>query len=354
MNKRVGEARINNSGCKMTIIEYLDSNNIMVEFSDKSKRKTKYSRFKDGSVTKPINRIGEININKSGHQMVVFEYVNTGNIVVKFSNGREQNTSYKSFLNRCVRYPIDHIGESSNTKSGERMEIIKVINTNHVIVKFNDKNTSVVTYGNFKKGNVKNLFTPSVCGVGYIGIGKYRIYENGTPTKAYNVWRGIMYRCYNKSAKQNAPTYIDCISSDEWHNFQVFAEWYEKNYYEVSGQKMHVDKDILYKGNKVYSKETCLIVPHCINSVFCKADSIRGDSPIGVTVFRNTKFAVGCENNLLNSRVHLGHFITKDQAFEAYRIYKEEYIKKVADEYRDQISIKLYKAMYKWKVEITD
>ena len=61
------------------------------------------------------------------------------------------------------------------------------------------------------------------------------------------------------------------------------GEWIDKNYYEIPGEQMCLDKDILCKGNKVYSRETCIFVPERINLLFTKCDNRRGDSPIGVT-----------------------------------------------------------------------
>ena len=39
-----------------------------------------------------------------------------------------------------------------------------------------------------KKGNVKCPYEPSICGIGYIGEGEYKVSENGKQTKCYNVW----------------------------------------------------------------------------------------------------------------------------------------------------------------------
>ena len=38
----------------------------------------------------------------------------------------------------------------------------------------------------------------------------------------------------------------------------------------------------------------------------------------------------------------------------AYKTFKEQYIKQVANEYKDKIPKKLYDAMYRYEVEITD
>ena len=50
----------------------------------------------------------------------------------------------------------------------------------------------------------------------------------------------------------------------------------------------------------------------------------------------------------------MGTFDTSEEAFQAYKVAKEQYIKEVADKWREQIEPRVYKAMYKYQVEITD
>ena len=50
----------------------------------------------------------------------------------------------------------------------------------------------------------------------------------------------------------------------------------------------------------------------------------------------------------------LGHYNTPEEAFQAYKQFKENYIKQVADEYKELIPEKLYNAMYEYEVEIED
>ena len=42
------------------------------------------------------------------------------------------------------------------------------------------------------------------------------------------------------------------------------------------------------------------------------------------------------------------------QAFTCYKQFKENYIKQVADEYKDLIPQEVYEALYKYEVEIND
>lgn len=158
----------------------------------------------------------------------------------------------------------------------------------------------------------------------------------------------MLNRCY--SGKY--PTYEDCYVCEEWLNYQNFAEWFYQNYYEVDNEIMNLDKDILYKGNKVYSPETCVFVPQRINTLFIKSNKIRGDLPIGVTS-KNNKFMTRCKNGQ-NEKIYLGTFNTIEEAFKSYKEYKEKLIEQTANEYKEFIPYVLYEAMCNYEVEIND
>lgn len=105
----------------------------------------------------------------------------------------------------------------------------------------------------------------------------------------------MMRRCYDPKYHEKEPTYKGCEVCKEWLNFQMFAEWYYKNHYEIEGQRICLDKDILLKGNKIYSADTCIFVPHRINSLFVKSYKLRGELPIGVSYHkRDKKFRADC------------------------------------------------------------
>jgi hypothetical protein len=109
------------------------------------------------------------------------------------------------------------------------------------------------------------------------------------------------------------------------------------------------------KNSKIYSPETCIFVPQEINNLFVKSNSIRGKCPIGVTYDEKyNKYRCGYQRGKRNNSIYLGSFDTKKEAFNAYKITKENYIKEIADKYKNKIPNKLYKAMYDWNVEIDD
>ena len=255
----------------------------------------------------------------------------------------------------------ERLGEINISNEGYKMKIVEYNGRNDIIVEFQDKHKAKIhtQYGNFKLGNVKNPYHPSVCKIGYCGQGKYKSRINGKITKVYEVWTSMLKRCYDPYELNRNTTYIDCYVCEEWHNFQTFAKWWEENVYNCNNERMCLDKDILIKGNKIYSPNTCLIVPERINTLFIKRDNSRGEYPIGVAENQDKKsnyvgLTVFCCT--LYERKYLGSFpINKPfQAFTCYKNFKENYIKQVADEYKDLIPQRLYEAMYKYEVEIND
>lgn len=109
--------------------------------------------------------------------------------------------------------------------------------------------------------------------------------------------------------------------------------------------------DILVKGNKIYSPETCCFVPQEINLLFVKNNVNRGILPIGVHKGRNKFKSVCSTYNEIN---RLGTFDTPLEAFIAYKTFKETHVKKLADKWRGQITERCYNALMDYKVEIDD
>ncbi len=256
----------------------------------------------------------------------------------------------------------DRIEEKNINNFGSKMVIIEYRKYNDIDVYFPEYNWTFkhTRYSDFKKGEIKCPYERRTYGIGYLGEGKYKTKENGEKTKCYNVWHDMLKRCYSEKCHKKQPTYKNCKVSEEFHNFQNFSYWYYDNYYEIEGERMCLDKDILHKGNKIYSPDTCVFVPYNINTLFTKNDKFRGEYPLGVCYHhdRDKKFSARCsvynfEENK-KKQIHLGYYDTPQEAFEVYKQYKENYIKQVADYYKKNIPDKLYNAMYEYKVNIDD
>lgn len=241
----------------------------------------------------------------------------------------------------------DRIGEITYTKYNEYIKIIEYNGYSDMVVKFDNGFKIRTTYQHFKEGTIKNPYRKILYGIGYIGEGKFN-------KRSYQCWKNMFKRCYDDEYKKLKPTYDACVVCDKWHNYSNFSKWFEENYYKIENETMCLDKDILVKGNKIYSPETCIFVPNKINCLFTKSNSSRGKYPIGVNYnVEINKYQSRCSNGLGES-ISLGYFKTPEDAFEVYKINKENIIKKISDEYKDKIPQKLYVAMLRYEVEITD
>ena len=242
-------------------------------------------------------------------------------------------------------------GRIFKTNQGCTATIVEYIRRNNVIITFDEGILIKCSIGNLVKGAVINPFYPSVCGVGYLGIGKYFSSKNKIKDYKYVVWSDLLRRCYSKKFQERHPTYIGCSVCEEWHNFQNFAQWFEESYNPEIMEGWELDKDILVKSNKVYSPETCCFVPKEINTIFGSRRNKRGLYLIGVR-FQNNKYLARVRVN--NIERQIGIFNTEIEAFQAYKVAKEEYIKEVAEKWRGKITEETYQALINYIIEITD
>lgn len=191
-----------------------------------------------------------------------------------------------------------------------------------------------------------NVNRPLVFGVGINDV------IGGRNSKAYSSWSKMMQRCYSTKWKNAHPTYKECSVCDEWHRFSVYQEWFNdpSNGY-IEGYCL--DKDIICKGNKYYSPDTCCFLPKEINTIFKDSKSRRGLYPAGVIKHKNMYVA---QTTIKCERLYLGSFSSVKSAFIAYCSAREKYIKQLAQEYYDrgEITKKVYDALMRYEVEIID
>ena len=254
---------------------------------------------------------------------------------------------------------IDRTGEEGYNLFGSKMVIKEYRGRNDIDIYFPEYNWIFehARYQSFKNGNVKCPYEPRYYGKGYLGEGKYKMSENRKLKKEFNIWYHMLQRCYDPKYQERYPTYKGCKVEEYLLNFQNMGGWINENYYEIPGEKMCLDKDILCKGNKVYSRDTCIFVPERINILFIKNNKNRGDAPIGVHPNSSGNYQVQCRNGY-GKLIPLGTYSTKEKAFQVYKEYKEMVIKEVIDSYKGIIPephySRLREAMYNYKVEIDD
>ena len=265
---------------------------------------------------------------------------------------------------------IDRTGETNISNEGCVMKILEYNNRFDITVEFQDEHKYRVhtRYGYFKNGQCKNPFFASVFGHGYLGVDKEgnvpNTYESkdgkNVHTWEYNKWLGMLRRCFDNKLKDRYPTYKDATCCDRWLCFANFLEDFEVLKQEYSwneNEKLNLDKDILHKGNKIYGLENCVLVPQWINTLFIKCDASRGDCPVGVSYHKGAKkYQALCSIN--GKLKKLGYYNIIEEAFNAYKIAKENEIKRVAEDCVSKGYIakdsRLYNAMISYQVKIDD
>ena len=250
---------------------------------------------------------------------------------------------------------IDKTGEINYNNFGSKIIIKEYRKAIDIDVYFPEYDWTFehTTYNNFKNGKIKCPYEKRYFGVGYLGEGRYKISENGKLKKEFKIWYSMLQRCYDPKLKEKYSTYKGCKVEDYLLNFQHMGKWINENYYEVPGEVMCLDKDILCKGNKVYSKDKCIFVPERINLLFVKSNNSRGKDPIGVYQVPSGNYRVDC-NNKNGKKIYLGTYLTEEEAFRVYKQCKEKVIKDVIDSYEGKIPEPFYsrlrEAMYNYKV----
>ena len=234
-----------------------------------------------------------------------------------------------------------------------------------VVVEYNSNTDVVVEFieypyvihcrlDSLRKGMVKNPYYPTYYGKGYLGEGKYNMEDDD---KAYSLWRSMILRAYGEKYHKLRPTYRTVEVCKEWLNFQNFTEWFYSQKFSMTvdevGNSYALDKDILVKGNKIYSPDACSFVPRDVNSLLVKRDKKREELPIGVRYNKTGKrFCVGM--SYFGKSTPLGIYDSLEEAFNVYKKFKENYIKEVANLWKDRIDDKVYRVLMNYEVHIDD
>ena len=247
----------------------------------------------------------------------------------------------------------DCIGKVFKSKSSGEFKILKYNDSKNVEIQFlktGFESTAQLT--TIKSGEVKDRLSPSVCGVGILGT-KCPTKISGVRTKEYTLWCSMLERCYSDVYKNKYQTYEGCEVSGNFLYYEYFYEWCNKQIgFGVDG--FELDKDLLIKGNKVYNENACIFIPQEINSLLTKSTASRGQHLLGVYWHNASKAFIARVNKGKGKQKHLGYFNTEVEAFSAYKIAKESFIKEQAEKWKDKIDERAYNALMNYEVNIDD
>ena len=241
----------------------------------------------------------------------------------------------------------EYEGKVYPTKSYGDILVLEYINYRDVTVKFlNTGNVRKTATSEIRKGEIRDNEAFPVYTVGIMDLPN-ELKRGIPPPREYSIWNGVRQRCYNENTRHLTPSYQEAEMSENFKRYSYFKDWCHNQigFDQVGWQ---LDKDILIKGNKIYSEDTCCFVPAEINSLFIKCDRSRGEYPIGVSYHKRVRKYVA-KMRKFKENIHLGYFSKPDEAFNAYKQAKEDYIKEVAEKWKDQIDPRVYEALMSYE-----
>ena len=179
-----------------------------------------------------------------------------------------------------------------------------------------------------------------------------KVWVDGKHIREYQLWKGMLKRCFSEEYKQKCPTYEGVTCSKEWLLMTSFIGDVSKmKGYDLEGWQL--DKDILQKGNKLYSKDACCFVPSEVNLLLIKCDKSRGEWPVGVC-FHKARGKFMAQLAINGKKKFLGYFTTPEEAFQAYKLAKEDQIKVVAEKWKHQLDERVFQALMVYEISIDD
>lgn len=181
---------------------------------------------------------------------------------------------------------------------------------------------------------------------------EYIEYENKASSHAYKVYDGIKTRCKDTENDDHIRKCYDKVTMcQEWlDNPKSFVKWYLDHYYTVDDEEMDCDKDLLSGDSKIYSPETCCILPKSLNAILanCKKHYREGTNeentlPFGVIYNgKKKKYYSDIQFTGTEKNIKLSEWDTAEEAFKEYKMMKQADILMVAAQYKNKIPDYIY------------
>ena len=296
----------------------------------------------------PSNNYGNMEIIEyHGYHKIKVRFVNTGYETVTYLD-RIKNGTIKDHL-ALTGYEVGTIHKSD--KFGE-FEIIEYNNSLDVKIRFFNTGYEYTVYAaQIKDGRIRDPYAPTVYGVGITG-NKYPTSENRKHLKEYQLWNGLLERCYCPKSQEKFPTYKGCSVSENFKSYEYFYEWCQEQK-GFGNDGWELDKDLLVKGNKVYSEDTCVFLPKEVNTALTHRKNVDNKLPVGVKTVTNSK-SYQASIKIDGKKYYLGVYSTPERAFQAYKERKETSLMKLALKWGEHLDPRAEKALYNYRVEIDD
>ena len=114
------------------------------------------------------------------------------------------------------------------------------------------------------------------------------------------------------NTKRNGLLTLACSVSEEW---LILISKGKTGWKNKQWEGKHLDKDILFEGNKVYSPDTCIFVTPTVNTFTTDCGAARGEWLIGADWHKQAgKFRARPVSPPFTKREYLGYFTCEQQA----------------------------------------
>lgn len=256
------------------------------------------------------------------------------------------------------------VGDIFQSTSCNSFTVIEVKNQKNIVIKFNDKfgyETTTIS-DTLKSGMIKNPYFPRIFNKGYFGVGKYKARIgsssiNSKSTNEYRSWINMLSRCYDPNyigTKAGQMCYSGVQVEDSWLNFQVFAAWYRKELAAVELKspetKFVLDKDLLSLDVKIYSPETCCLIPEQLNIALVDRFILNKTRKIStIRKSKNGTYSIGVYLN--KNFTTFSGYKTEKECFDLYLSIKEKELNSLIEKYKSALNEKVYIALIKYSSE---
>ena len=297
-------------------------------------------------------KVGTVFSTNNFGKLIIISYTGYKKIGIRFFNTGHERFAVAGDIRRgevCDTGLKVSVGDIVNSNHSGAAIVIQVVNNKAVTVKFEKTGYELTTeFKNFKSGNFKDPYHPRICSVGYVGVPAGL--QSVASTKSYDVWKEMLSRCYEPEAT-HFPVYggVGVRVCEDWHNYQNFREFYDTDLYRQKGWQ--IDKDIMIRGNTVYSSENCAFVPREVNMAIVKAK--LSTYPQGVDFhkasgkFRSRISVYGKTINLYSGDCFI-------DAFNKYKTAKECYLKDLAKKWTGLVNPRVTESLNNWEILLTD
>lgn len=317
------------------------------------------------NMTFTSNNYGDFLVTEYEHcSNVTIRFINTGIVLVTnttsiLSGGVRDPSVKKASGKRVTAKRCKFVGNTYKSNNYGEYIVEEVVGRGKVKVRFLNTGsvqeilTTQIHTGQVRDRSADKVLTPRmgnmVHKVGYNGGDRNLIETN---FKIYQVWCSMLQRCYSPNTEYVKRNYKDCEVSDYFKIFPQFLEWWKMKSEGITVD-LHLDKDILIKGNRIYSETTCTLVPREVNTLLIKRNKARGEYPIGVTYCKKSK-KYKAQFSKFSVITCLGSHDNVESAFLAYKTAKEAYVKEVANMYKGVIEDRVYEILMEYEVDIND